>query len=150
MVEDGTKVYGKRQVVSHSFYEKNCSSPKVMMCTSALPIRMKISTLANEVKRRLRNCGKTITIQEKTQIVNTFIVKLIVTGYSEKVRVEIVESGLLGYYRTLETEQTTGIRVNQSPEIGKEQREIRRVVGAGSWHKRTPGSMTGKAPEGPK
>ena len=148
--EDNTKMYGQKQIVSHSFYEKKCSSSKVMMSSSALPIRMKISTLANDIKRRLRNCGRSITIGEKVEIVNCFMVKLKKSGYSERLRREILEAGLKGFYRMLETEQTTGIRVNQSPEIGREEREIRRTVGAGSWHKRTPGSVKGKPPGGPR
>ena len=120
------------------------------MASSALPIRMKITTLANDIRRRLKNCGRSIPVEEKVEIMNNFMTKLKISVYSAKLRQEVLEAGLVGYYRILETEHETGIRVNQSQDVGKELREVRRIAGAGTWHKRTPGSHRGKPPSGPR
>lgn len=112
----------------------------VLMESSAIPIRMKISTLAAEVDRRLRNCGATITIQEKGEILTKLIVKMLHSGYSQRLRQEVLEAGAKGYFRKLQMEQAEGISVNKRAEDGRDLREVRAVAGSGSWHKRVAGS----------
>ena len=114
------------------------------MESSAIPIRMKMSTLAAEGQRRLRNCGKTITIEEKKQMLSKMMSKMKWSGYSERLWKDVLESACKGYYRQLDMEENDGIRVNKKAEDTRDEREVRKVVGRGSWHKRVPGSHSGK------
>ena len=68
---DATKVYGFKQELHHSCYEKECSSKLVMIQQSAMPESIKANTNSQEVIRRYMNCGHDIGIEERLIIMNT-------------------------------------------------------------------------------
>ena len=126
------------RVVKHSFYEKACISNMVLEYTSAMELRAKITTLVEEVKRRLRNTCRDVNVSERIGIHNTFIRKLKRTGYLESLRREILQSGIISYYRKVAIELNGGERVNGSVMIGRSKRERNHTIGKIIWWRYTP------------
>lgn len=69
--------------------------------TSAASNKGKMSTLTQEVTRRLINTAKELK-DEKITILNTFCKKLKKSGYSNRQVTNIVTSGMVGYARRKE------------------------------------------------
>ena len=69
--------------VMHMFYEKEIASQQVMNAQAALPIKNKISTLSQEVVRRMVNTGRDIDTKIRIDILNKFMIKLRNSGYKE-------------------------------------------------------------------
>ena len=59
----------------------------------------KLSTLSQEVCRRLQRISKDKSLEVKTQVLNKFNQKLIISGYSIKHRREITISGIRAFYK---------------------------------------------------
>ena len=83
--------------IRHSFFEKPCNTPYVVMERSAMGEQAKHSILAQDLIRRLSNVGEALFEEEKLQVINAYTEKLKVSGYNRKQTREIVISGLRGY-----------------------------------------------------
>ena len=75
-VEDPTRPTGFRCKVSHKLYQKPCASKLVIMYRSAMPIRMKITTLSQETIRRMRNTGRNVGKNERFEILKRLKIKM--------------------------------------------------------------------------
>ena len=124
-----------RESLLYSYYEKPITSPLVIMEKSALPASNKMTVLAQEVVRRLRNTAVSLPIQEKIKIMDKMMIKLRESGYDERQRKEILYSGVMGYCRMMERERLHGRRVNRPREEGAEERRVRKLIGDSTWFK---------------
>ena len=62
-----------------------------------MPDKVKRSTLKEEGVRRLRNTKREIPWSEKAEILSEFAHKMMLSGYSQRFRLEIVKSAVAGY-----------------------------------------------------
>ena len=83
IVEDKMKTRKliKKQVVMHSYYEKPVTSKMVMMSKIAHPQKQKITTLFQDVVRRMRNTSRKVLTQERIKIHQMFIKNMKENGY---------------------------------------------------------------------
>ena len=73
---------GEREVIiQHEFYEKPMSSKLMMMERSAMPHRMKVTTLSQEVVRRLKNTARSVQDWRRRAVLSRMMVKLKRSGY---------------------------------------------------------------------
>ena len=80
---DCTRENQTREAVHHTFYEKEVVSPKVIEYKSAMAIRVKITTLSQEIIRSLKNTSRSATAEERANIITTFMMKMMLSGYPE-------------------------------------------------------------------
>ena len=85
--------------IVHKFYKKPVSNPLLMLENSAMPMKVKRNSLAQEGIRRLRNCSRDLPWSEKAEILSEFSHKLMLSGYSERFRLDIIQSAVRGYQR---------------------------------------------------
>ena len=90
--------------IRHEFYEKKVASQRVILNQSAMNQQSKVSSLSQEIVRRMSNTGRNVKIERRIDILNVFMLKLRRSGYCEKVREEILKCGLAGYYKKVERE----------------------------------------------
>ena len=89
------------------FYEKPISSRYVMMRNSAMPSKVKMNTLTQEVIRRLRNTRVTLPWAEhQAPALTKFSKKMARSGYPQGYRAEVIKSGVLGFERQLEASRS--------------------------------------------
>ena len=72
------------------FFEKASKSNHIMLASSVIPRRQKITILTAEAVRRLRNTSRKLGSSIQNRHLNDFTVKLKDSGYSEKDRKEII------------------------------------------------------------
>ena len=95
---EGGEVIVVRQIVWR-FYEKPMNSPYVIMAKSAMPHKMKVTTMVQEVIRRCRNMSKEVKEEEVKEELGKFCAKMKRSGYGEAMRREVLVSGLKGFER---------------------------------------------------
>ena len=85
------------------------AAKKVILSTSAQPWGQKRTTLTQELIRRLLNCSKELNCTDKRKHLDNFMQLLKNSGYDEKFRAEILNSGLKGFNKIVKAEQD-GVR----------------------------------------
>ena len=73
---------GNHTIIRHTFYQKAITSPLVFHACGACRWKPKITTLAEELGRRLVNMDPYHTEQERSDVVQDFIQKLTDSSYS--------------------------------------------------------------------
>ena len=105
----------------------------VVRADAALPERMKTTVLSQEVLRRERNTSQNVDRSVRTKIRNRFMMKLRVSGYGVRQRLNIMLSGLKGYKYMVEEEARGGRKINRARVDGAKTRRIRKVLGKTNW-----------------
>ena len=80
--------------ILYSFYEKEMKSPFCILEQSALPDNTKISSLSQDVVRRMLNISDQVPQEERNSITEIFISKLIRSGYRQDQVQEMIKAGL--------------------------------------------------------
>ena len=91
--------------VQYEFFSKPMAPQKVILASSAQPWGQKRTTLTQELIRRLLNCSKELSCKMKIKHLNRFMQLIKNSGYSENFRAEVLQSGLRGYNKIVETDK---------------------------------------------
>ena len=81
---------------------------------SALPNKMKVTVLAQELVRRERNTCRNVSKDVRQEISYTFLMKLRKSGYSTRHRLQIMISCLRGYQKMCDMEYSGGRKINRT------------------------------------
>ena len=121
--------------VEYRFYSKPMSSPFVILANSAMPIKIKRNCLIQEAIRRLRNTSRSLDWGIKAKILSEFCNKMMISGYSEKFRLEVIKSAVRGYEKQcLDADQ--GIKpLHRSREFQAEQRMKKKALTKTTWYR---------------
>ena len=74
---------------------------KIILASSVQPWGQKITTLMQELIRRLLNCKKELSCKVKQKHLTKFMEMLKNSGYDKQFRAEVLMSGLAGYKKIL-------------------------------------------------
>ena len=99
----------------YEFYNKEMASKAAINTRSALSWSTKKTVLTQEVIRVLLNCSKLLPWQKVVQNVNKTILRMQYSGYSEKLRYDVVNSALKAVTSTQRVEER-GMRLRKSEE----------------------------------
>ena len=91
--------YKEDNRIDFEFFEKPTKNPRVILANSALSMAKKRTILTQECLRRLRNTKKELGPEVQKTHLNNFMVKLKNSGYSQKFRTEILNSGLQAFQK---------------------------------------------------
>ena len=120
--------------LKYQFYEKEVSSKRVIGAKSAMAQSSKISTLSQEVVRRMQNTARDVNIESRIEILSKFMAKLKRSGYNERVRRSILEAGINGYYNKVAREMKGGAKVNNDSRKNKAKNKINKIIMKDKWH----------------
>ena len=119
----------------YSFFEKEMNSPFCILEKSALPDNTKISSLSQEVVRRMLHTSELVPQEERNQILEIFTSKLKLSGYRmDQVR-EIVKAGLKGYERKLQKAKNNGNSVHRDAKSTVGLRFKKKISAKMNWFK---------------
>ena len=125
----------KMQQIVFRFYQKPMNSPYVIMANSAMPMKVKVTTMVQEVIRRLRNMSKWVKREGVQEEMTKFCVKMKMSGYKEGVRRDVLLSGIKGYERMKSNHEEGKRYMYRKQEEGKEVRWTRKISGKESRYK---------------
>ena len=92
--------------VCYRFYEKDYASDCVLMYNSAMSTTTKVTTLSNEVIRRMKHMDRLWDRTHHAEVITNLMVKLTRSKYPATVREQVLKSGLQGYYNMVWKEFT--------------------------------------------
>ena len=81
----------------YSFFEKPMSSNQVIQRKSAMPENMRMSTLNQEMVRRMMNTSELLDIKVRVGVVDEYCQKLCNSGYGKEQTIRVVTGGLTCY-----------------------------------------------------
>ena len=119
----------------YKFYKKKVANPLLMLESSAMPRKVKRNTLVQEGIRRLRNTSRELPWSVKAEILSEFSHKMMLSGYNEKFRLEIIQSAVRGYDRQCDASDR-GIKPLYRPrEFQAEERRKSKLLSKTSWYR---------------
>ena len=91
--------------IDFEFFEKPTKNSRVILATSALSFSKKRTILTQECLRRLRNTKIELGPEIQRRHLSQFMLKLKNSGYNEKFRLEILDSGLKAFNKMVENDK---------------------------------------------
>ena len=141
--------------ILYKFYKKKVSNPILMRQDSAMPEKIKRNSLVQEGIRRLRNTKRELPWALKQEILSEFSHKLMVSGYKEKYRLEVISAAITGFERQCERADSGGTPLHRPWSYEREARTKKKLMTKTSWYRQsadvvgfipaTPGSVLAKA-----
>ena len=99
---------GTHVIIRHTFYQKVTTSPLVFHAQEVYGWKAKITTLAEELGRRLVKMDGYHTEKEISEVGTDFLQKLADSGYSHHNRKEVLKSGCTRFCRRMIEDKTGG------------------------------------------
>ena len=122
--------------VVHCFYRKPQSNKFTMMARSAIPDRVKRSTMSNEALRRLLCCSTNLDEDKKVKVMEDFARMLMRSGYSEKFRFEVISDALRGHQKMQKREEEGGQPVDRPRDFDEVGRRRKKEEKVGRWFRK--------------
>lgn len=129
------KVNMQDNMIVYRYYRKDMANFKLLMAKSAMPFKMKKTCLIQEVLRILRNTSRRLDNEIKTNFLNEFSYRMMISGYSEKVRLEVIQKGLEAYERQLKRDEENECPLYRPKGYNEEERRKKKLRNKMSWYK---------------
>ena len=131
-----TEVWVEENVVWYEHYRKPMANPLLMMEISAMPAKVKRTTMVQEVVRIRRNTRPGLPWDVTVKHLNEFCKRMKSSGYNEQYRFQVLKSGMEGYEKMLETERRGGRPVNRLRSWGEDARQKKKELQGKVWFRR--------------
>ena len=131
---DGQEDKNKDRLV-FSFFEKEMASVYCIMETSALSETTKISSLSQDLIRRMLNTSERVPQEERDRIIEVYTSKLYRSGYKKQQVREIIEAGLKGYETKLAKAAKTGTKLHRPARTTAAARQRKKLLNKTTWFK---------------
>ena len=125
-----------RGKIMFSYYEKKMSSKYCVMKSSAMAENSKNSTLSQDLIRRMLNTSELVPQSERNTIIENYIKKLKISGYSQEQTRSIIISGLKGYQTKLERSRKSGIKLHRSAKTTVNSRYKKKLTEKTNWFRK--------------
>ena len=125
----------ERNQVIYKFYSKPMSSQFVILSKSAMSDKIKRNTLVQEAIRRLRNTSRELPWDLKAQILSEFSNKMMISGYSEQFRLEVIQSAVRGFEKQCEKADKGIAPLHRPREFQTEQRWKKKHMTKTAWYR---------------
>ena len=142
------------QKVTYQYYMKPMANFLLLMKRSAMPAKTKRVCLVQEVIRILRNTKRELPDKLRNGFLTEFALRMKDSGYCAKFREEVIKSGVGGYEKQIERDESGECPMYRPKGYRKEERQITKDMKKMAWYKPydtvlfcppTPGSKLAKA-----
>ena len=125
----------KNQRVFFRHYRKPMANPLVIHQRSAMPAKVKRECLTNEVIRIMRNTCREAPIEVKRCYMSDFANRMRASGYRERFRREIIESGMKGYEKQVQRNNRGERPLYRWKGYMREEREEKKALKKRAWYR---------------
>ena len=123
---DNNKIY-------YSFFQKPMARKTVINKKSALSERTKVSSLSQELIRRMKNTSEDVPMKERIDIIDEYAKQLVTSGYSPNQARDIIQAGLVGYETLVKKVEKKEAVLHRSASEGAGERKRKKLLGKGNW-----------------
>ena len=129
------EMYTLREKIVYSYYQKPVAKKTLILRKSALGENVKVSSLTQNMIRRMKNTSEDVPDEERRKIVDNFYWQLKISGYSDEQSRKIIKAGLIGYEKLLLKCKQGNAKLHRSAEEGWETRKKKKLLGKSNWFK---------------
>ena len=124
---------GKSRRILYTYYEKKMSAKYSILKTSALSEKTKVSSLSNDLVRRMKNVSELLDDETRTGVVNDYCRRLLRSGYGKDQVRQIVVAGLSGYQRIVGLAECGKTAIHRSAVSTARSRQVKKLTGKSTW-----------------
>ena len=103
-----TQLWVEGGKVLYEFFRKPMANPLVMLQCSAMPAKVKRTTLTQEVVRILKNTSRGLPWETAAGHLSEFSARMLLSGYDEQFRYEVLKAGVDGFKKMVQVEEEGG------------------------------------------
>ena len=130
-----TEIWIEGKKVLYNFFEKGMAAKTVMRRESALSENTKVSSLSQDVIRRLKHTSLTLPTAARVKIIDEFSRKMLTSGYKREQTKSVIEAGIKGYERAV-VKHISGKRAqHQRGRDGISSRNRKKLLEKSTWFK---------------
>ena len=130
-----TQVWLEGDRLMYSFYEKPMAAKTVMRRESALSENTKVSSLSQDLIRRLKNINLELPTSARVEAINDFASKLMSSGYTRDQTRTIVVAGIKGYEKAVKLHLEGTRKLHRSAMEGAARRYKKKLLDKSNWFK---------------
>ena len=119
--------------VRYTFFQKPMAKKTLIHRRSALGENTKMSSLTQNLMRRMKNIGEDLPMEERIRVVDQFTDQLLFSGYSMEQTKRIIVAGLKGYENLLRKAEKGKTRIHRPAADGLAARKRKKLLGKGNW-----------------
>ena len=129
------------------------ANPLLLRADSAMPLKMKRTVLIQEVLRRLLRTRRELIWSVRAEILSEFSHKMMISGYWEKFRLEVIEAAIRLYELKCEKADLGIVPLHRPRSFKREERRKKKLMAPCVWYRphdaplfvpATPGSVLQK------
>jgi hypothetical protein len=124
-----------RYYLNYSFYKKPIATNKLILASSAIPCKVKITTNVCHVTRRLFNTSLTVPWVDKCKILDRFMLDMYHSGYNEKDRLKVIQESLVRFQKILDTQAQGGRPLHRDRKYKEMERYWDKKIKKKCWFK---------------
>ena len=114
---------------------KPMANPLLMMEMSAMPAKVKRTTLVQEVVRIRRNIRTGLPWNITVKHLNNFCQRMKASGYNQNYRYQVLKSGVEGFDKMLEVERSGGRPINRLRSWEEDERQKKKELQSKVWYR---------------
>ena len=128
----------KDGVILYSFFEKGVSAKEVMRQNTALSENTKVSSLAQDLIRRMKHTSILLPMTQRVEVINEFTKKMLSSGYDKEQTKSVTVAALKGYEKAVERHEA-GVRpLHLKAKYGLSGRNRKKLLGNHHGSRRRP------------
>ena len=112
------EIWVEKEHLLYSFYGKPMRNKHVLNRKSALSENVKMSSLSQNMVRRMKNISETLPVKERVKVIDEYCIKLATSGYAKRETRRICEAGLKGYRSALTRYLSGKVKMHRSASEG--------------------------------
>ena len=128
-----TEVWVEGNKVWYEHYRKPMANPLLMMEMSAMPAKVKRTTMVQEVVRIRRNIRPGLPWDVTVKHLDNFCERMKASGYNQNYRFQVLKSGVEGFDKMLEVERSGGRPINRPRSWGEDERQKKKELQSKVW-----------------
>ena len=131
-----THLYVNSGKVMFQNYRKPMANPLMMMKNSAMPEKVKRTTLTQEGIRIMRNTSLELPWEVNADHLSNLSMRMKASGYDEKMRLEVIKSAVTGFEKMVEVEKAGGRPINRPRDWEEDQRQTSKQTNKQNWYRK--------------
>ena len=131
-----TEVWVEDNKVRYEHYRKPSSNPLLMLEMSAMPANVKRSVLTQEVVTTMKNISPALPWSVSVKHLNRFSERMKASGYDERYRFQIIKSGVEGYEKMKQVEESGGRPINTPRSWEEDLRQKKKHIQKKGWFRK--------------
>ena len=141
------EIWVEKRRIMYKFWEKPMATKSVIHRESVLSENSKISSLSQEIMRRMKNTSEDVHMKERIEVVDQYCRKLLSSGYANDQIDRIVTAGLRGYERALSKHRRGIKKLHTGAAEGASSRYRKKLLSKSRWFKEKPTDCEGDSNE---